>query len=482
MFKPNLPLTQRILKLSCVAAAVGILLAGCAVGPNYQRAPMDLPEQYPNAATIDTQMPARIQAIPQKWWLNFNDAVLNQMQEQALAENHDLIKAAAAVDEAAALARIARNGLLPSLSTSNAAQRGNTSNDVYGSTATASTYAVGASLSWELDVWGKLRRTNEAARANFLASRYARDAAQLSLTALVAQTYFQLRAYDALLLVSQSTLKTREQSLNLQRKRFEEGYLSKLEVAQAQAELNNAQLTAQQQRLAIEQTETALGVLLGQSPRLLLQSNARGASIEQLSQVEAVAPNDAPSNLLLRRPDVAGAEQQLIAANANIGVARAAYFPSISLSGNVGSQSLALSNLFSGPAATWSFVGNIVAPIFNFGSTQAQVKAANARQQQALASYQKAIQVAFKDAYDSFNANASNKQQLSTVRQQRDAAQEALKLVRLRYDAGYSGYFEVLDAERNAYSTELSLINIQLSQLNAQVNLYKALGGGWMSV
>ena len=474
---------HQVLKMSRAALLVSVALtgglAGCAIGPNYQRAPMDLPEQYPNATQIDTSLPEQVKAIPQKWWTVFNDPVLNQMEEEALAENQDLIKAAAAVDEAAAQARIARNGLLPSLSTGNAAQRGNTSDYVYGPTSATNTYTVGATLSWELDVWGKLRRSNEAGRASYLASRYARDAAQLSLSAQVAQTYFQLRAYDAALTVSNSTVKGREQSLNLQRRRFEEGYLSKFEVAQAEAELASAQLSAQQQALAIQNTETALGILLGRSPRLLLQNNPRGASIEQLSAIKTEDPADLPSNLLLRRPDVVSAEQQLIAADANIGVARAAYFPSISLSGNLGSQSLALSNLFSGPAAAWSFVGNIAAPIFNFGTTQAQVKIANARQQQALASYQKAIQVAFKDVYDGLHSSSSNKQQLQTVRQQRNAAQEALKLVRLRYDAGYSGYFEVLDAERNAYSTELALINIQLAQLNAQVNLFKALGGGW---
>ncbi|TDR31668.1 efflux transporter outer membrane subunit [Hydromonas duriensis] len=474
-------LSRHVCKVSHAAFWVSLTLSGCAIGPDYQRPPTDLPEIYPNAAHIDTALPEQVKAVSSKWWTSFNDDVLNQMEEEALAENQDLIKASAAVDEAAAQARIARNGLLPSLSTSNTAQRGNTSDEVYGSTSTANAYSVGATLSWELDIWGKLRRANEAGRAGFLASRYARDAAQLSLTALVAQTYFQLRAYDASLLVSNETVKTREQSLQLQRRRFEEGYLSKLEVAQAESELASAQLSAQQQALAIQKTETALGILLGRSPRVLLDSKPRGATIEQLSLVKLDEPIDLPSNLLLRRADVASAEQQLIAANANIGVARAAYFPSISLSGNLGSQSLELSRLFSGPAAAWSFVGNVAAPIFNFGSTQAQVKIANARQQQALASYQKSIQEAFKDVYDGLNSQTSMKQQAQSARQQRDAAQEALKLVNLRYSEGYSGYFEVLDAERNAYAAQLALINIQLSQLNAQVDLYKALGGGWQA-
>jgi multidrug efflux system outer membrane protein len=467
-------------RVPALALLTAFTLSACAIGPDYARAPVDLPEQYPAAQNVDTQLPLAVKNVSAQWWQGFNDDVLNQMETQALAYNHDLEQANARVTEAAAQARIARNGLLPQVNASGTATRGQNAETIYGSNEVANAYQVGATLSWELDVWGKLRRTNESARAAYLASRYTRDALQLSLTAQVAQTYFQLRALDASLDMTRKTLVSREQSLKLQQARFNAGYLSQLEVSQAVAELASAKLSAEQLALSIKTTETALAVLLGQAPRTFTDANPRGLEVAQLLN-QAQMPRELPANLLLRRADLASAEQQLIAANANIGVARAAYFPSVSLSASAGSQGITASQLFSGPAAAWSFVGNLAAPIFNFGTTGAQVKVANARQQQALAAYQKAIQVAFKEAFDASNTQISTQAQLSDAREQMNAAQKALKLVDLRYEAGYSGYFELLDAQRNAYATQLALINIQLAQLDAQVGLFKALGGGWVA-
>lgn len=466
-----------------LAAALmsAFVLSGCAIGPDYKRPDVDFPEFYikdAKTAAIDTSLPSEVEAIASDWWRNFNDPILDEMVTSALTYNQDLVQASARVDEAAAQARIARNALLPQINGSAGAGRGQSSEYIAGLNPPASNFNAAATVSWELDVWGALRRGNESARASYLASSYTRDALQLSLTAQVAQTYFQLRAYDAQLVLSQETIRTREQSLDVQTKRFNEGFLSRVEVAQAQAELADARLNGEKQALAIQTTETALSVLLGRSPREFLQAHARGHSIAEMPKALDM-PTDLPANLLLRRPDIASAEQRLIAANADIGVARAAYFPSIGLTGTLGSNSLALSQLFSGPAAAWSFVGNLATPIFNFGTTQAQVKAANARQQQALAGYQKAIQVGFKDVLDSFNTQSSSTRQMKAQSDQVAATQEALKLLNLRYAEGYSGYFEVLDSQRSAYAAQLALIDAQLTQLNAQVNVYKALGGGW---
>lgn len=470
--------TQKKLIAALLSA---FIVTGCAIGPNYKQPDTAFPKVYPQdrkTSVIDTHLPADIESISNDWWRGFNDSALNDMVNQALLYNQDLAEASARVDESAAQARIARNTALPQINSSSAGSRGKSSEHTSAINAPTNNFNAAATISWELDIWGALRRSNESARARYLASSYTRDALQLSLTAQVAQTYFQLRAYDELLNLSKETIRTREQSLGVQTKRFKEGFLSKVEVAQAQAELAGARLNGEKQALAIQTTETSLSVLLGRSPREFLEKHLRAQTINTLPKTLDV-PMDLPANLILRRPDVASAEQQLIAANAEIGMARAAYFPSIGLTGSLGSNSPALSQLFSGPAAAWSFVGSLAAPIFNFGTTQANVNAANARQKQALAAYQKVIQMSFKETLDVFNSQSSTAKQMENQLSQVAATQEALKLLNLRYEAGYSGFFEVLETERGAYAAQVALIDAQLAQLNAQVNLYKALGGGW---
>ena len=457
-----------------LVVSVSLALSACAIGPDYQRPPTDFPDRFQEKTAV---LPEDVLRVEPKWWLNYNDPVLNAMVEQALSYNNDLAVAVAQMDDAAAQARVARSALLPQINATGNGTRGRTSQET-NTGALGESYTVGASVSWELDLWGKLRRSNEAARATYLASSFNADAVRLSLAAQVAQTYFQMRALDASLKLSQDTRRTREETLDIQTKRFQGGVLSMLEVSQAQAELSSAQLSAEQQALALKTTETALSVLLGQSPREFLNQHPRGSSLNAMS-VPSNIPEGVPSDLLLRRPDIAQAEQQLVAANARIGEARAAYFPSIGLTGNLGSQSLSLANLFTGPAATWSFIGSLAAPIFNFGATQANVSSANARQRSALAAYEKAIQSGFKDVLDSLRTVDSTRMQLRSQRDQVNATQEALRLVNLRYNAGYSAYLDVLDTQRSAYAAQLGLINTELSNLNATVNLYKALGGGW---
>lgn len=452
---------------------LSLALTACAVGPDYSRPKFDLPASTPTQQA----------SVASDWWQQFHDPVLDQLISEALQHNQDLALSAAQVDEAAALAGIARAQLLPSLAANAGYQRARTSAETTtaGSPLVSDVRTANLTASWELDLWGKLRRSNEAARATLAASQYNRDAARLSLSAQVAQTYFQMRAFDAQLDIAKRTLDSREASLLLRQKRFKGGMTSELDMRQAESEAASARATIPQLSKSLQQTETALAVLLGRSPRELLEGKLqRGQAIDLLTVPPSI-PADLSSSLLERRPDLAAAEAQLIAANARIGVAKAAYFPSISLTGALGSQSLSMETLFSGATRTWSFVGNATAPIFNFGQTGLNVDAASARQRQALAQYQKSVQTAFKETQDALVASSSAREVQEAQTTQLTALNRALHLATLRYDNGYSSYLDVLDAERNTFQAELNLVNAQLDRLNAAISLYKALGGGWES-
>ncbi|OBU84513.1 efflux transporter outer membrane subunit [Chromobacterium subtsugae] len=463
-----------MLKRALIPVAVALAVSACAVGPDYSRPKVELP-----AAQAGAQAPA----LDADWWQRFDDPALNQLIEEAVKSNLDLQAAAARVEQAAAQAGIARAALLPSLGANAGYQSGRTSalTTSPGTPLVNDVRAANLTAAWELDLWGKLRRSNEAARAGYIASRYDRDAAQLALTAQVAQTYFQLRALDAQLDIAKRTLQSREESLKLQTKRFHGGLISELDQRQAEAEAAAARASVPQIARSLEQTETALGVLLGHSPKQLASGDlTRGKDINSLASPPDV-PADLPASLLERRPDVASSEQQLIAANARIGVAKAAYFPSINLTGALGSQSLSLDGLFTGPARTWGFAANLAAPIFNFGATGYGVDAASAGQKQALAQYQKSVQSAFKDALDSLAANSAARDIVQAQTTQLAALNRTLKLAGLRYDNGYSSYLDVLDAQRNSFQAELNLVSAKLDRLNTTIGVYKALGGGWQA-
>ncbi|WP_434632080.1 efflux transporter outer membrane subunit [Chromobacterium sp. CV08] len=461
-----------MLKRALIPVAVALAVSACAVGPDYSRPKVELPE---------AQAGAQAPAVDADWWQRFDDPVLNRLIEEAVKNNFDLQAAAARVDQAAAQAGIARAALLPSLGANAGYQSGRSSQPLTspGTPLVSNVRAANLTAAWEIDLWGKLRRSNEAARAGYAASRYDRDAAQLALAAQVAQTYFQMRALDAQLDIAKRTLQSRDESLKLQTKRFQGGLISELDQRQAEAEAASARASVPQIARSLEQTETALGVLLGHSPKQLADGGvSRGKDINSLASPPSV-PADLPSSLLERRPDVASSEQQLIAANARIGVAKAAYFPSINLTGALGSQSLSLDSLFTGPTRTWSFAGNLAAPIFNFGATGYGVDAASAGQKQALAQYQKTVQSAFKDALDALAANSAARDILQAQTTQLTALNRSLKLAGLRYDNGYASYLDVLDAQRNSFQAELNLVGARLDQLNATISVYKALGGGW---
>ena len=458
------------------AMLIAPLLSGCiTVGPDYRRPNIDTPDVWPGEKSAAS--------VPTAWWQSYNDPVLDRMVGEALSHNADLALAIARVDEARAQLGITRADQVPGVTAGAGGSRNRISeksplffpgiDPIYNDlNATLNT-------SWEIDFWGKYRRATEAARADLLASESNRNAVRLTLITDVARGYFNLRSLDAQVAVTRQTVKTRLASLELQRKRFEAGVVSELELHQVEAEASAAQALLPLLENQLAQQETALSVLLGRSPRAIVgHSPERGAAIEALTVPPAV-PAGIPSDLLERRPDLREAEQRLVAANARIGVAKAAYFPSISLTGFLGTESMKLADLFTAPARIWQASATAAQTVFDAGRTGSQVKAAQARQQQVLALYQSAIQNAFKDTLDALVAQRKARERLEAEQARVAAYQKALALAQLRYENGVSSLLDVLDAERGLLGAQLDQVEAQRAQLAATADLFKALGGGW---
>jgi len=460
----------------CFAAALlASALAGCMVGPDYKKPKVEVPAAWPGQAADAP--------IALRWWTLYADAQLNLLVDEALTHNNDLLVAAARVEESRALLTSTRADELPSVTAGAAASR----NRISQRTATAfpglpteyNDYSVTLNASWEIDFWGKYRRATEAARADLLASESARDALELSLEADVTRGYFNLRALDAQVQITRQRLETRKKALALEQIRFDAGEASELALRQVEAETMAAQaLLPSLEQLQSEQ-ESALEVLLGRNPRELLESSVeRGVELDALALPPAI-PSGLPSDLLERRPDLREAEQHLVASNALIGVARAAYYFSISLTGAFGFESEKLSNLFSGPARLWQFAGGAAQTVFDAGRTTAQVNAATARREQNLALYQRTVQNAFREVKDALVASRKSAERLTAEQTRISALRTALRLAALRYQSGEASLLDVLDAERGLLDAELNRVDAQRNQLSATTDLFKALGGGW---
>lgn len=448
------------------ALAGVLLLSGCLMGPNYKRPDMDMPDA-PTTDNFSIFTKA-------KWWEVFNDPVLNQLEADALEYNKDLQAAMARVDQARANVGIATADQLPSLSA--VAESGRAGNNL-GSGETQST--ANAALSFELDLWGKYRRASEAARATLLSTEAARDTVRLSLTADVARNYFALRSLDEQVQIARRTLEARQESYRIYESRYKNGYSTEVDLKRVEANMASVKAQEQELTLKLTQTESALAVLVGRSPREIVQSSiARGKSLEELTLIPDV-PEGIPSDLLARRPDVRQAEGQLIAANANIGVARASYFPSIPLTASAGYASSALDNLFRGSSGVWALGGQIAAPIFAGGKIRSQNKLAQAQYREMLASYEKAVQTAFKETLDALAANRISRDIYDSYLQQTKAMQRSYDLTKKQEDAGLIGVTDLLIVEENLLSAEMSLATARQNELSAIVTLAQALGGGW---
>lgn len=459
------------------AAILALLaLGGCATVPGLKHPALDLPARWPPAAG---QPAAQVAA---DWWKVFGDARLDALIQEALTHNADIRLAAARIEEARAnLALVRADEALQAQATADAkrsrmTQRG--SMPVPG-TPTNDTFQVRLQAAYELDLWGRLREAGNAARSDLLASEYGRDVVRISLTSDVAQAYFTLRALDARLELLDKTRANRRAAVDLQQLRLEAGVASELEMRQAQAEL--AGLEADRARLvqAIAQQELALAVLVGRSPRVLMEDGvARGQPLQALSEPPAV-PAGLPSDLLTRRPDLRQAEQNLFTAHARILEAKAAIYPDLSLSAYLGSESKALSDLFSGPAAIWGLGIGIVQSLLNGGRTQAALDVRDARQAQALIAYEQAVRQAFREVLDALVAHRQARELADAEGRRAEALARALEVAELRYRNGLVNYLTVLDAQRNLLQADLNRIEAQRAQLAAAADLAKALGGGW---
>jgi multidrug efflux system outer membrane protein len=454
--------------------AAALLNVGCTVGPRYKRPTVAVPGSFRGAAPEQTAQPQIASLGEQKWWEVFQDEQLRTLIRTALQHNYDLRIAASHVLEAQAKLGITRADQFPTVSGGAAIADVRTAQSKFLPAFETSTGQVNTSAVWELDFWGQYRRATEAARANLLASQWAQQEVVSTLVADVASAYFQLRALDLQLEISKRTLNSRQESLRLTRVLADGGATSLLDVRQAEQLVFTASAEVPSLEQQIEQQENLLSVLLGQNPGDV----PRGQALTEQRQPPEV-PAGLPSALLERRPDIREAEDQLIAANAEIGVARALYFPQISLSGTGGFQSSALSNLFSGPAGAWSFGASLTQPIFTGGRIRSGVRLAGARQQTALLVYQQSIQAAFRSVSDGLVAYRKTREFRTQEESLFQSAQDAARLSHMRYTGGVTGYLEVLTNETNAFSAELAVVQARQYELLALVQLYEALGGGW---
>ncbi len=452
-----------------------ILLAGCAIGPDYRKPEIPSPPSW----MVDVQKAK--DTANTAWWDQFNDPVLSELIAVALRDNSDLRVATARVDEYYGRYGVTRADLFPQAgygggaSRSEATQRGPTPVPS-GISPFYNLYQAQLSVSWEIDLWGKLRRATEAARADLMATEEARSGVILSLVTSVATAYVDLRSLDRQLEIAKDTARSREESMNIFEQRFKHGIISEMELNQARSEYYDALSRIPALEKEIRQQEDMTSLLLGRNPGAI----PRGKTLYEIS-LPAV-PAGLPSDLLASRPDIRQAEQQLISANANIGVAKAQYFPSISLTGLFGWTSTDFHRLFNGPARAWSYAGTLSGPIFTASKISGQVRAAKALQQEALFGYQKAIQNGFREFEDALIDQDRTRQQLDALSKRVESLASYSRLARLRYENGYSSYIEVLDAERSFFNAQMSHAQTHDQLLHALVNLYKAMGGGWVVV
>ncbi len=461
---------RRLIAVSLIT----LLLSGCAVGPNYKRPGVNVPGTYRGAIPQEATQPVAESLGDQKWWEVFEDQQLQDLIHTALQQNYDVRIAATRILEAQAQVGITRADQLPTISGGVEAVNQRSARTKFFPAFETSSNQVDLSLAWELDFWGKYRRATEAARANLLATQWARQAVISTLVSDVAAAYFQLRELDLELEISRRTLASRRDSLRLTQTLASGGATSMLDVRQAEQLVFTAAETIPALERRIEQQENFLSTLLGNNPGPI----TRGMKLTEQPHAPEI-PAGLPSSLLERRPDIRQAEAQLIAANAQIGVAKAAYFPQINLTASGGYQSSALTSLFTGPAGLWSFGGSLAQPIFTGGRIRSNVKFTEARQQEAALVYQQTIQQAFRGVSDALVEYRKDRE----FREQQDqltfSAQDAARLSETRYRGGATSYLEVLTNETNYFDAELGLAQAQLNELLGLVRIYRNLGGGW---
>ncbi len=453
---------------------LALSLAGCVnLAPKYERPAAPVANAFPTVqGSVSSGNPVANEAPANMAWERFfTDARLQQLIRIALANNRDLRVSVLNIEQARAAFQIQRSDRFPKLNLAVTGSRQSTPGDAPFS----SVYQAGVAVSaFELDLFGRVRNLTDAALAQYLATEEARKASQISLIATVANTYLAFLADEEQLALTQQTLKTRDESLRLTRLRFENGVVSKLDLQQAVSLVEGARaVLAQQQRLR-SQDLNALTLLIGQP---IPDDLPTGATLATTNLPDL--PAGMPSDLLVSRPDIRAAEQQLIAANADIGAARANYFPRISLTGTAGSASQELSGLFKSGSYGWTFAPQAILPLFDFGARRAGVESARAGRDIAVAQYEKSIQTAFREVADALAGQATFSEQLRAQQAQAQSEAERFKLSDLRYRSGTANYLDLLDAQRSLFLAQQSAVEANLSRLQNQVTLYRVLGGGW---
>jgi outer membrane protein, multidrug efflux system len=450
-----------------------IILTGCMIGPDYRRPAVETPASW----RFEEKEASEIGNTT--WWEQFNDPVLNALIQTALRENKDIMIATARVAEFVGRYGITRATLFPQAGAGAAVGRSRATDN--GQTpltpATinpADNYSATLYATWELDLWGKLRRAKEASLADFLSQEEGRRGVILILVTSVASSYVNLRDLDKQIEIAKRTVQSRKETYDLFQLRFRGGVISELELSQVKSNYEQALAIIPFLEKAVAQQENALSVLLGRNPGPI----PRGKRIDNL--VLPVVPAGLPSELLAKRPDIRQAEQALIAANARIGVARALYFPTISLTGTYGFASNDLSTLFQGPSRAWSWNVPLNVPIFTAGAIAGQIEVAEAVQRQALILYQQTIQTAFREVEDALIDQRRSREELDIQTRQVESLLTYARFARLRFENGYTSYIEVLDAERSLFDAELARARTAGVLFQALVNIYKAVGGGWV--
>jgi multidrug efflux system outer membrane protein len=454
------------------AALLGLLLAACATPVKYERPPAELPAAWKASAPRF--------AHDGRWWRIYEDPLLDEIVQEALAHNADLVIAAARVDEARAILGETRSGLYPQVDAQGSASRQRLSQE----TATSfpgmprefSSYRATVNVSYELDLFGRLRSGVAAARAELEASEASRDAVRLALAAQVAKSYYALRSFEQQVLLTRETVRLREEALGLQRKRRDAGVISEFELRQLEAEAAAVRAQLPPLEREREREEAALAVLLGRTPAEVFEARIETAKTgEQLTP--PVVPSGMPSELLLRRPDLVAAERSLAAANARVAVARSELFPSIALTAALGAESDSLSNLFTGGAGLWTVAAALTQPIFAGGRIEARREAAEARERAALAQYLQSIRAAFGEVRTALAAQARARESYDAESARAEALEETLRLARLRYQAGVASQLDVIDAERQLLAASVARIEALRAQRAAVADLFRALGG-----
>ncbi len=455
--------------------AFAVTVTGCTVGPDYVRPGVDTPTawriDYPKAADVANT----------KWWEQFRDPVLNELIETALRENLDVRIAAARVEQFIGALVSTRSQLFPQIGYGADVTRARSSRegrppipepaDPY-----FTLYQASLGASWQLDLFGRVRRLTEAAQAQVYAGEQAKRGVVLTLVTSVASSYIVLRALDRQLEIAKATAANFGETARIFDRRFKAGIVSQTEVSQIRSQYQQALAAIPALEQAIAAQENLISILLGRNPAPI----PRGKTIDQL--VAPLIPADLPSALLQRRPDILQAEQNLVAANANIGAARALYYPTISLTGLFGSASTAFGNFLTGPATAWALAAGLTGPIFTFGGIEGQVRSAEAGEKQALNVYQQTILNAFRETNDALVGSQKKIEEVAMQGQRVEALREFARLSRLKFDKGVAGYLEVLVAENELFAAELASVSLLAARYTQLVGVYQAMGGGWVDV